>query len=225
MRRVVVATTLLVLLWSPRLGQTQLPVTDVGAFGQRVVQIGQGVLQIAEAVAQTANMILELTPVDELIAADGIIEDMGLLAEIVAEARLLSADFASLTTQIQVLFALETAPATRSELDARLLEIKRTIYDARLFAVRTQALMATVLRTAEHLSALLASIGSFVGNMQANQRVAELQGTTNKTLAVLEVHTAAFQRVDLLDRLSADLVRESMARIQENRLADWPQGD
>lgn len=200
----------------------QLPVTDGLALGQRVVQIGQAVLQTAEAVAQTANMVLELTPVDELIAADGIIEDMGTLAEIVTDARALSYDLSSLNAQIHVLFDLETAPRTRRELDERLIDIKRTVFEARTFALRTQTLMMTVLRTVDHLTRLLGALGDLVGNMQANQRLAELQGTVSKTLAVIEVQSAAFQRADIVERMSADLVKESMARIQDRRLEDWP---
>jgi hypothetical protein len=167
-------------------------------------------------------MILELTPVDDLIVAGGIAEDMAALADIWSQASGLSYDLSSLNTQITVLFDLDTAPDTREGLDARLLELKRTAYEVRVFALRTQTLAQTVLRTVDHLLGLLDSISAFVGNMQANQRIMEAQSTVVKTLAVMDTHTAAYHRAETADKLAEALIIESVRRIECRRLDGWP---
>jgi hypothetical protein len=121
-----------------------------------------------------------------------------------------------------VLFDLETAPDTREGLDERLVEIKRTLQEANIFALRTQTLARTVLRTVDHLMGLLDSIGALVGNMQGNQRILEVQSTVSKTLAVLELHTATFQRAETTERMAGALIIESIRRIECRRLDGWP---
>ena len=108
------------------LGTGVLSVTEIGAnLYQNTITAINAVLT-AVATAQTvANQILDLTPLDEIITLQGILEDLALLADIVAQAEGLSYDIASLRAQIDALFNLDTAPASTSELQLRLAEIRR----------------------------------------------------------------------------------------------------
>jgi hypothetical protein len=49
-----------------------------------------------------------------------------------------------------------------------------------------------------------------------------MQTTVSKTLALIEVQQAAYQRSDTVDKLSEALVIESLNRINQKRIADWP---
>jgi conjugal transfer/entry exclusion protein len=197
-------------------GTGVLPVTEVGP------SLWQNTITAVESVAQTINMVLELTPVDELIVAQGIADDLALLQEILAQAQGLAYDLETLNAQITALFDLETAPATRPALDARLTTIRQTVAEVRRFALCTQTLLATVLRTIDHLRGLLDSVGALLGNMQGNQRLIEVHSTVSKTLAVQLTMNTAFQRADVVERLSKELLLESLGRIQATQLDGWP---
>jgi hypothetical protein len=69
---------------------------------------------------------------------------------------------------------------------------------------------------------LLRFLEGFVGNLQSQQTIAQMDTTVSKTLALIEVQQAAYQRSDTVDKLSEALVIESMNRINRKRLEDWP---
>ena len=189
---------------------------------QSTVTATQSVITAIEAVIQTANMFLELTPVDEIIVGGQIAEDLALLAEVLVSAELVWYDLQSLESQIATLFGLDTAPDTRAGLDERLLEIKQFYYRSLTFSMRTQALVMTMFRTVEHVSRLIDAVGALIGNMQGNQVHIQTNTTMSKTLAVMEVQQAAWQRADTVDRLSQGVILASLEKINLKRLADHP---
>ena len=130
-----------------------IPVYDNTNFLQNLVTAAQSTLTAIATAETAANTILDLTPLDEIITASGIIEDLAALAEIMAQVDVLSTDIASLQAQVAVLFGLDTAPASTSELQVRLREIRRLRSEAYIYAMRLQTLMRTAIRTIEHLGA------------------------------------------------------------------------
>jgi conjugal transfer/entry exclusion protein len=224
MTRAVRRLALLLLFgWTlPAHAQFAALVYDPTNFGANIVTSVQSVITATEAVLQTANMVLELTPVEEIIVGGQIAEDLAILGEIISSAELVWFDLQSLESQITALFGLENVPLTREGLDERLLEIKQFYYRTLSYAMRTQTLVMTMFRTVEHVSALIASIGSFVGNMSANQTLVQVNTTVSKTLAVMEVQQSAWQRADTVQRLSEGIVLESMRQINLARLEDHP---
>jgi hypothetical protein len=212
---------LLGLLWSVP-AWAQLPVTDLGNLAVNTEAASQSTITAVHMVLSVANEVLELTPVEEVIVAAQIAEDLAILGDIVAEANLLSFDVQSLNAQITVLFGLDNAPTTRTGLDARIAEIKRLYHQSLLFAARTQTLILTVFRTIDHLTRLIDSIGALIGNLQANQTLVQVNSTMGKTLVVMETQQAAWQRAETLQRLTDMAVIESLNRINEDRLIDHP---
>ena len=73
-------------------------------------------------------------------------------------------------------------------------EIKDLMYETRVYAVRTQSLVWTIQRTIEHINSLVARIEGLVGNLQAQQTIAQMDTTVSKTLALIEVQQAAYHR-------------------------------
>ena len=108
------------------LGTGVLPVQEIGAqlFHSTVTAV-QSTISAVEDVVQTASALQELVPLDAILVAEGIAEDLAALADIVRQAEGLSYDIASLQAQIDALFNLDTAPASTSELQVRLAEIRR----------------------------------------------------------------------------------------------------
>ena len=175
--------------------------------------------QVAQSILIVANQILDLTAIGEIVIAA---DDVGELAGIIAEASALKYDFVQLHNQVVVLFDLNTAPDTRTGLDARLQEMKSLMYDIRVYAIKTQSLVGTIQRTIAHMNSLVSRIEGFVGNLQSQQTIAQMETTVSKTLALIEVQQAAYQRSDTVDKLSEALVIESIHRINQKRIADWP---
>ena len=82
--------------------------------------------------------------------------------------------------------------------------------------------MTALICTIEHVSRLIDSLGDLLGNMQGNQTLAQTDATISKTLAVMEIQTAAWQRTDTVDRLSEKVVMESLTKINLKRLERHP---
>jgi conjugal transfer/entry exclusion protein len=206
---------LLVAFWAPRLSAQGLPVIDVLNLGQNTVQALQSVLMVA-------NMVLELTPLGEIVLGDEFSADLESLGAVVEEARGLSYDLASLNSQITTLFDLNTAPRGSLELQQRLAAIRKVVFDSYVYALRTQTLIKTALSAVRHLTRLIAAVGDLAGNMQSNQTLIQLEGKLNQSLATLQVQTAAYERAQSVERLTDVLTRESAQRIDEAIMADWP---
>jgi len=205
------------------LGTGVIPVTEVGAdLVQNSITASQSIVTAVHAVLSVANQVLELTPVEEVIVGAQIAEDLALLAEIVSTAELVWYDLQSLDMQITQLFGLDNAPHTRSGLEERILAIKQFYYQSLTFAMRTQTLLMTVFRTVDHISRLIDAVGALVGNLQGNQVLVQTNATMSKTLTVIEVQTAAWQRADTVQRLSEGVIKESLARIDDARWESWP---
>ncbi len=169
-----------------------------------------------------ANMLLELTPLGEIVLGGEFSSDLESLGTIVQEAQGLSYDLSSLNSQITTLFSLSTAPQTSRELALRLAAIRQVVFDSYVYALRTQTLIRTALSTIRHLTRLLAAIGDLAGNMAANQTLIQLEEKLNQSLATLQVQTAAYERAQSVEHLTDPLISASMERIRDNIMADWP---
>ena len=120
------------------------------------------------------------------------------------------------------LFNLDTAPSSTSELQMRLAEIRR-------MRAAVVELCHAVANVGTHGAAdgrasqpLLRSISAFLGNKQAQQSIAQMNATISKTLAIQAAQQAAFQQAGGFDKMEELLTIESLQRINEATMADWP---
>ena len=207
----------LLLLLSARTAQAQgIPVFDAANLVQNVVQAIQTILMVA-------NQVLELTPLDEIVLGDTFDSDLDDLGAIIDAAQGLSYDVRSLQAQITSLFHLTSAPNNSRDLQRRLAEIRRVVFDSYVYALRTQTLLRTTLSAIRHLKALVGAIGEYLGNMQGNQSLSQVESTIAETLARLQVQSAAYERAQSVERLTEALTIESIHRINEQLMFDWPQ--
>jgi conjugal transfer/entry exclusion protein len=166
--------------------------------------------------------VLDLTPVDELILDLAYSNELSQLGTIVTEAQGLAYDVGQLRVQVSSLFGLETVPRSTGELGVRMAAIRQVVFDSYSYALRTQALLCTVMSTVEHLSRLGSAIGSVLGNMQSQQVLAQTQATMGRTLATLQVQMATFDRAQTVERLTQPMLEQSMDAISEATMADHP---
>ena len=203
--------------------QAQVPVAEVGPnLVQSTITAVQSTLTALASAQTAANFILDLTPLDEIIMASGLIESIGQLADIMAQIEVLDNDVQSLQRQLDALFGLETAPSSTSALRERLAEIRRLRWQCYSYAMRLQTLIKTALRTIKHLSTLITSVSAFLGNKQAQQTLVQVSASTNTTLTVLAAQTAAYQRAGSVDKMEELLTMEALYRINAATMADWP---
>jgi len=212
MRRSLSLLACLVLLSLPHQARAQLLVYDPANWTANISQLAQTILIVANQLTDLASLG------DNVVGGD----DLGEIGAIIQDAQALSTDFKNLEIQATILFHLPSAPATRAALTVRLQQIKQLKYDAQLYALRTQSLMLTVARTLEHLASLLDHVSALLGNLQGHQTVAQVNTTVSKTLILIEVQQAAYQRAGTIDQLTEALVLASIRKIDEARLEDMP---
>jgi conjugal transfer/entry exclusion protein len=215
--RIVVVCCLLGLLGPARAPAQVGPVPVIDA-----ANLAQNIAQWIETVAIVANQILELTPVDEIILSGEFTETLETMTVIIAESIGLAYDLQSLQAQIDVLFNLDTAPDNMTDLKQRLAEIRRVAYDCHVYAMRAQTLLRTTLSAIGHLTRLVEAIGSFIGNMQGNQTVAQLNSSLVEIMAKLQIQTVAYERSRSVEHITDVMTIESLHRIQEQIMADHP---
>src|SRR5438445_10330989 len=200
-RMTLLLLVVLMLVWAPQV-QAQALVLDAANLVQNVVQALQTILMVA-------NQVLELTPLDEIVLGDTFDSDLDDLGAIIDAAQGLSYDVRSLQAQITALFHLDSAPSNSRDLQLRLAEIRRVVFDSYVYALRTQTLLRTTLSAIRHLKALVGAIGDYVGNMQGNQSLTQVESTISETLARLQVQSAAYERAQSVERLTEALTIES----------------
>lgn len=216
------AWALVLALGAPQVSYAQIPVTDAGNLFQNTISAVQSVLTTIQTVLIEANQILELESLGDIATAGGIAEDMKLLALLVEQAQGLSYDLSSLEAQIQSLFGLDSAPTTVDGLRARMAEIRHYKLLAYSYAARVQTLLKTAARTTEHLVQMLDTIAAILGNKQANQTHVQVSTVAAKHLANIDVNMSAYQRAHTIDALADALITESIRKIEEARMEDWP---
>src|SRR5437870_4025490 len=113
----------ILLVSAPRPVQAQALVLDAANLVQNVVQAVQTILMVT-------NQVLELTPLDEIVLSDSFDSDLDDLGAIIDAAQALSYDVSSLQAQIRSLFDLTSAPNNSRDLQRRLAEIRRVVFDS-----------------------------------------------------------------------------------------------
>jgi conjugal transfer/entry exclusion protein len=205
--------SLLLVLGLTPLAQAQLVVIDPADIAQNTITAIETTLTTIETVLIEANQILDLTPLDGIGVADGIVQDMQLLGQLVEQAQGLSYDVSALESQMSALFGLDTAPTTTSALQERLGEIRRVKSQCYSYAMRVQTLLKTATRTVEHLQGLLDTVSALIGNKQGHQTHMQATTVAAKHLANLDVQIAAFHRAQSVDKMEELLTIESLRQI------------
>ena len=196
------------------LGTGVLAVQEIGVqlYNSTVTAVNAVATALSTA-ATVVNQITDLTPVDEVITLQGILEDLYALADIVGQAEGLSYDVSQLQAQLAALFDLETAPNNVHVLNERLAQIRRIRAQCYSYAMRLQTLLTTATRTAEHLTTLLGSVATFLGAKQGMQTLVQVTTTISKTEAIAAAQVAAYQRAGSVDKMEELLTIESLHRI------------
>ena len=207
--------TALVLLGWASTTCAQLPVTDA------IVSL-QTTLTAVSAADTVLNQILELTGLDEILLGDDLSDDLTILGSLSTEANGLIMDLTSIQRAVDVLFDLDNAPSSSGDLQQRLQDIRRLSWQVYRDALAVQTLLQSSLSAGRHVVRLIEGVGDLLGNQQSNQTLIQLEVKLTVELAKLRATTDSFHRAQILDHLADPFIAESMDRIRDNAMADWP---
>jgi len=206
------------LLWA-RPSLAQLPVVEVG------LNLVQNTITATQSLVHTAKWILELTGLPTVILTTGeFAEDLATLTRLVQEGQSVGMDLASLQAQLKF-FELEAAPETSQGLYERANAIRGVVFLAYSFAMRTQTLIATTLRTTRHVMRLLKDMAVAVGVLQADQSIAQHTAELVQIESELKLSTSAFQHAESLEALEGPLFEQGVVNINKKVWEDWEKGD
>lgn len=195
---------------------------DTANLFQNTITAVQSTISAVEAVIHTAKWIIEQTPLDELALGGEWAADMAQLEALVREAQALGYDVGSLMTMINTWFSLESAPDNTTDLQIRLFEIRRQVSLGYIYAMRTQTLIQTAIRTVNHLLRIFEQISALLGNLSGQQNLAQHLTKLVQLETEAKVSTTAFQRAQSLERITEPLLLESLERINTNIMRTHP---
>ena len=216
MRRAFGCLLCLLLLWS-RPVHAQIPVTDALVGAQTTISAIQNVITATNMVLSVANQVLELTPLDEILIAGEIVEDLALIGAILEDAQGLMQDVQAL----QGLFDPYAIPRTLPAMRQRITAMDEAISNARSYALKAQRLVTTLLSAVRHLSGLVEGIQALTGNMASNQTLLQVETTISKMLTTLTVQAASHQRTDTLERMRHQVILEMDKEITRQYWGTW----
>jgi type IV secretion system protein TrbJ len=202
--------------------EAQFPVIDHANLVQNSIAAIQSTISAVEAVIHTAKWIIDQTPLDEFVAAGDLAADLAQINALVAEAAALGYDVGTLGALVNGLFSLESAPATTTDLQLRLWEIRRQVHTGWGYALRVQGLIQTAIRTISHVLRLYEQITALLGNLGGHQNLAQQLNKLVQLETEAKVATNAFQLAQSLDRLTEPLVDESLQLINETIMSTHP---
>lgn len=213
----------LLVVWGHQAHATGIPVFDAAVATETGWTAIQTTIGTAHAILHTGYMMQDLLGITELAVDTGTFAaDMAELAGILQEGGQVVWDIKHVQYQVEALFGLRQAPNGTRALNARQAAIRQQMYEVYWYAMRVQALTASIVHTVEHIKHLLARIKGFAGQKQALQNVSESLEGLKQLQARQAVATAAMQRAQTMQAMEGPMVQESLQRINDAILVDMP---
>jgi hypothetical protein len=215
MRRISLLTGLMVLSVAG-MARAQLPVQEVG---QNLIY---NTIQAAEAVFQTAEWVLDLAPLEDYLFPEGAADDLAQLSALVEEAEAVSFGVSSTQAQLESLFSLESAPTTSYEFRQRVTEITQALFNTYSYAMRTQSLLLTAMRTVEHILGFIEIVSGLEGKLSSQQLLAQQLGKLQQLHTEANIQRSAFERARSLEGVTPGVLYQGMQNIVDAMMEDHP---
>jgi conjugal transfer/entry exclusion protein len=192
-----------------------LPVYDMANHLQNFITAVQSVLI-------EFNQLIELTALDSLVLEGDFTADLEALEALVEDGTALGWDIDSLQSQVLVLFDLGTAPTTSLEYRERQLAINQALFQGYSYAMRTQTLIRTALRTVQHIAGILEQVAGAIGNLTISQSIGQSQAKLQQLLTESNMQRAAFERAQSLEGAAPGVLLQGLYNINEAIMAGHP---
>jgi hypothetical protein len=193
----------------------QLPVIDAA-------NLSQNTISATNLVINTAQWLIDLLPLEAYTVIEAMGEDLALLQELALQAQLIGMDIASIQAQLDALFGLESAPVTSFEWQERVTEINQRIWMVYGYAMRTQTLINTVVRTVEHILGLIEIVAELLGTLSVQQNISQQLAKLHQLQAESNVVTAAFAHAKSTEALAPGVLIQGIRNINDEMMSDHP---
>ena len=141
---------------------------------------------------------------------------------IAGEARMLMWDLNTINQQMRLLFDLGTAPASTTELQQRMAEIRRVTQEYLTMARRVQTIERSATDAVRRLMRIWGRIMDIAGNKQGSQQVQDQLTQLQQQSVQHSAAVTAYQQAMLTKAQEEPLVIESISLINVQIMADWP---
>jgi hypothetical protein len=182
----------------------------------------QNTISAFEAIFQSAQWVIDLAPLESFEIAEAYAEDLALLREFAAEAAAIGIDLASVQAQLDGLFGLETAPTTSFEFRQRVGEINLRLWQVYGYAMRTQTLINTAIRTVEHIMALIETVAGLLGKLSVQQNLHQQIGKLHQLQAEANLVTTALAHAQSTEALVPGVLYQGIQNIVDQMMDDHP---
>lgn len=219
-------SVIVVLLSLPARGQTQvtpgIPVYDVANHIVNTITSLESYITAVQAVLLVADSITNLTGGGTVTTGNEYLDDIALLVSLVSQAEGLSYDIKNLEAQFSALFSLDGAPDSTRALRERLAEIRRIRSQGYFYALRVQTLIQTATRIAARIVRIVETLAEIFGNLSGHENTSDQIAQLNQLQLIHNTTVQAFERAETVSKAEEALVEESVQRINEQILQDWP---
>jgi hypothetical protein len=223
MRRISLLSLLMVLSFAGVVG-AQMPFLP-GGPGLPVYDAAnhlQNTISAVEAIFQSLQWVIDMTPLEDFEVAEAYAEDLAVVRELAAEAAAIGLDLTSLQAQIDLLFGLEGAPTTSFEFRLRVGEINQRVFQVYSYAMRTQTLILTAIRTAEHIMALIETVAGLLGKLSVQQNLHQQIGKLHQLQTEHNVVMMAFAHAQSTEALVPGVLYQGIQNIVDQMMDDHP---
>ena len=204
----------LILAWTLP-ASAQLPVIDAA-------NLTQNTTSATNLVINTIQWLIDLLPLEAYSVIEAMAEDLALLQELAAQAELIGMDIASIQAQLDALFGLESAPVTSFEWRERAAAIRMRIWEVYGYAMRTQTLINTVVRTVEHIFGLIEIVAELLGTLSVQQNISQQLAKLHQLQAESNVVTAAFAHAKSTEALAPGVLQQGIQNITDAMMEGHP---
>ena len=220
MRRLAAACLLSLCLCST--AYAVIPVEEVGLQLERTIWTSiQSTITAVQSVILVADSAMNLVSIGSS-ALEGLEATIADLNAILMDANGILFDIRRIEHETVALFALETAPASTTELQIRLAQIRRVCQEYLTMARRVQTITASAADILRRLERIWGRVLDIAGNKASGQQVQEALVQLNVQQTAHNAQVAAFQQAMLTQAQTEPLVTESVSRIKTNVRASWP---
>jgi hypothetical protein len=182
----------------------------------------QNTISAVEAIFQSAQWVIDMTPLESFEIAEAYAEDLALLQELAAEASAVGLDLASVQASLSGLLSLETAPTTSFEFRERVTEMNLRLHQVYGYAMRTQTLINTAVRTVEHIMALIETVAGLLGKLSVRQNLHQQIGKLHQLQAEANLVTTALAHAQSTEALVPGVLTQGLYNITDAMMADHP---
>lgn len=202
---------------------SQVAVYDVLNHKVNTLTSLQSTITAIEAVLQTGYMVLELEPFGANPLETSFGGDLDELDTIMTETQGILFDLRAIQQQTARIFALDSAPDSTHGLRERLFEMRRVRAEAQRRARDIQTLPVRIKNVTQRIRNLWDRLLGVIGAKQTGQQLQAMLQQMTHVEAQTQVIQAAYHQAVLTDLSERPVIEESIQRINEHLLADWPQ--